>query len=409
MKILQVVNAFPPAWSHGGPAQMTYNISKELATRGHEVTVYTGDICDATSRVPRARQPTEMDGIQLYRFRNLSNTLAYKNIPLTFGMALALRSNVHKYDVVHAHLYRCAQSIFVHRYAAKRNVPYILQPRGALALLGKGRVKLVFDKLFGHSIVKDASKIIASSRFESDQFQDIFADFPLDKVVHLPNYIDLRSYEHLPQAGQFRRKHGIDEPAKIVLFLSRIHEIKGADLLVAAFSRIKRAVNFPVKLVMAGPDEGYLRTLKSLAKDLKVDNDVIFPGPLYGREKLEAYVDADVFTLPSRYESFGNVVFEALACGTPVIVTNNCGVSEWICPDVGYVIEYDPGQLCSALLAVLQDEQHSKTLGNNGKELIKREFDWEKGILRLEKLYETVVSESGTEDIPGNTIFSGDG
>jgi glycosyltransferase involved in cell wall biosynthesis len=393
MKILQVINSFPPAWATGGPAQMAYNISKKLVERGHEVTVYTGDVCDATSRMPRARHPTGMDGIQLYRFRNLSNMLAYKNIPLTFGMALALRSNVHKYDVVHAHLYRCTQSIFVHRYACKRNVPYILQPRGGLPLLlGKGRLKLVFDKLFGHSIVKDASKIIASSRFESDQFQDVFVDFPLDNVIYLPNYVDLRTYEHLPETGQFRRKHGIDKTAKIVLFLSRIHEIKGADLLVAAFSRAKLAVDFPVKLVIAGPDGGYTRTLKSLAKELEVDDDVVFPGPLYEREKLEAYVDADVFALPSRYESFGNVVLEALACGTPVIVTNNCGVSEWIGSNVGFVIEYDQIQLCEALKAILQNEQLAKRFGKDGKKLIKREFDWEKGILGLEKLYEIVAN-----------------
>jgi glycosyltransferase involved in cell wall biosynthesis len=408
MKILQVINSFPPAWATGGPAQMAYNISKELVDRGHEVTVYTGDVCDATSRVPQARQPTEMDGIQLYRFRNLSNRLAYKNVPLTFGMALALRSNVDKYDVVHAHLYRCVQSIFVHRYACKRDIPYILQPRGALPLLSKSRPKLVFDKLFGHSIVRDASKIIASSRIESGQFRDVFVDFPVDKVVHMPNYIDLASYADLPQRGQFRRKHNIGERAKVVLFLSRLHERKGADLLVAAFSKLKRTVDFPVTLVIAGPDEGYLQTLKSLAKRLMIENEVLFPGLLQGREKLEAYVDADVFVLPAkdRYESFGNVVLEALACGTPVIVTNNCGVSEWIGKDVGYVIDYDETALYDTLNEVLLCGDLGKTLGHTGKELIKNEFDLHKGILRLEELYEVVVSENWVQNTDARHISS---
>lgn len=192
-----------------------------------------------------------------------------------------------------------------------------------------------------------------------------------------------------------------------MLFLSRIHERKGADLLLASFSRLKRTVDFPVTLVVAGPDEGYLQNLKSLAKRLRIENEVLFPGLLQGREKLEAYVDADVFVLPSkdRYESFGNVALEALACGTPVIVTNNCGVSEWIGSNVGFVIRYDQMELCDALKAILQNEQLSKRLGDNGKKLISKEFGWDKGILQLEKLYEAVVNENGTENIAGAPFF----
>jgi glycosyltransferase involved in cell wall biosynthesis len=89
--------------------------------------------------------------------------------------------------------------------------------------------------------------------------------------------------------------------------------------------------------------------LKSLANQLGVEDNVVFPGPLCEREKLEAYVDAAVFVLQSHYESFGNVVLEALACGTPVIVTNNCGVSEWISGDVGYIVESNEEELCNAL------------------------------------------------------------
>ncbi|MGZ4853062.1 MAG: glycosyltransferase [Halobacteriota archaeon] len=124
-----------------------------------------------------------------------------------------------------------------------------------------------FDKLLGHSIAKHASKIITSSRIESHQFQDVFVDFPVDKVVRIPNYVDIANCVDLPDRGQFRRKHNIDEHAKVVLFLSRTHERKGADLLVAAFSEVKQTVDFPAKVVIAGPDDGYSRTLKSLAKN----------------------------------------------------------------------------------------------------------------------------------------------
>jgi len=404
VKILQVSLRFPPAPVYGGVPRTTYLVSKELAKRGHDVTVFTTDAYDANSRLKPRYNPTVIDGITVYRFRTVSNYLAYRNVPIAPAMAFALRRHIESFDLVHLREHFHFQAVLVHHYATKKSVPYILQAHGSLprsvprpnarrVLYSKSQPKKVFDILFGHSIIKDASKIIASSTIESNQFKNAFADFPLEKVVHLPNYIDRSSYEDLPEHGHFRKKHDIDRNAKVVLFLSRIHERKGADLLITAFSRVKRAVNPPLNVVIAGPDEGYTDTLKSLANKMGVGNDVVFPGPIYGREKLEAYVDADVFVLPSkdRFESFGNVALEALACGTPVIVTNNCGVSEWIGRDVGYVIEYDERELRDALLAVLQNEHSSKTLGNNGKKFVNKEFGWETGILKLEELYASVV------------------
>jgi glycosyltransferase involved in cell wall biosynthesis len=417
VKILQVSLRFPPAPAYGGVPRTTYLVSKELVKRGHDVTVFTTDAYDANSRLKPLYNPTNMDGITVYRFRTVSNYLAYRNVPIAPAMALALRRQIESFDLVHLREHFHFQAVLVHHYATKKSIPYILQAHGSLprkiealdskrALLSKSQPKNFFDNFFGHSILKDASKIIASSQIESDLFQTAFADFPFEKVVCMPNYVDLKSYQNLPQRGQFRAKHAISERAKTVLFLGRIHPIKNIETLLAAFSNVKRTVNCPVKLVIAGPDEGHLQTLKSLARQLDVENDMVFPGPLYEREKLEAYVDADVFVLPSHYESFGNVALEALACGTPVIVTNNCGVSEWISGDVGYIVESNEEELCNALSDVLQNEQLSRKLGSNGKTLVEKEFGWDKGILQLEELYEAVISGNCTENIAGHPFFS---
>lgn len=406
MKVLQVISSFPPAYSYGGPLNVAYRVSKELVKRGHEVSVFTTDVFDGNSRLTFQDNPMWMDGIQVYHFRNMSNYFAHKNLTFAPKMAFALSKYIERFDVVHIREYFSFQAAVAHHYAVKKGIPYVLQAHGSLprinaqqnhkkVLQSNNRLKKIFDILVGRSLINDASAIIATSRIESDQFQDVFTDFPIDRVVHLPNCVDLEDYEDLPERGKFRRKYDIDERAKIILFLSRIHERKGADLLLASFSRLKRTVDFPVTLVVAGPDEGYLQNLKSLAKRLRIENEVLFPGLIKGRKKLEAYVDADVFVLPAkdRYESFGNVVLESLACGTPVIITNNCGVSEWIGTGVGYIINYDEKALSDALNKILRGEDLGKTLGNTGKELIKNEFGWRKGILRLEELYEDIVSE----------------
>ena len=115
----------------------------------------------------------------------------------------------------------------------------------------------------------------------------------------------------------------------------------------------------------------------------------------YEKDKLEAYVDADVFVLSSkdRYESFGNVVLEACACGTPVIVTNNCGVSEWIGDDVGYVVEYDKDRLRDAIFEVLSDERLGRRFGEEGRRLVMDEFGWDKIIRKIEGVYEDCIRD----------------
>jgi glycosyltransferase involved in cell wall biosynthesis len=305
---------------------------------------------------------------------------------------MVARKEIRDFDVIHIHEYRNIPAVVVHHYAKKYGVPYVLQPRGSVPVIVKSKQKKLFDAVFGRAIIKDASKIIASSKLESDQYWDVFSNLKSKKIVHIPNGIDLKTYQKLPQKGEFRRKYLIDDDKKVILFLSRIHKRKGADILVEAFSKLKNEIE-NVKLVIAGPDEGYLDKLKLIVSKLNIEGDVMFPGPLYEKDKLEAYIDADVFILPSkdRYESFGNVVLEACACGTPVIITNNCGVSERIGNNVGYVVEYDKDQLRDAMIKVLSDERLRRRFGEEGMRLMREEFGWDRVILDVERIYRRII------------------
>ena len=83
---------------------------------------------------------------------------------------------------------------------------------------------------------------------------------------------------------------------------------------------------------------------------MKISNRIYFTGPLYDKDKLEAYVDADVYVLPSIYEAFPNTVLEAWASGTPIIVTDKCGLADIVeNADAGYVIKYDKTQLAETI------------------------------------------------------------
>jgi len=383
MKILQVIPAFYPAHAYGGTVEVAYHISKELVRRGHEVTVYTSDSLDKYHR--QKSRISEVDGIKVYYFKTPSNRLAWNRLVFTPGMRLQLSKEIKNFDTIHLHGFRNFQNIPAHHYAKKYSIPYVLQAHGSLPrIIKKQRLKKLYDWVWGNKILKDASKVVALTRTEAEQYKKMGVDE--DKIEIVPNGIDLSKFENLPEKGEIRRKYLIEDDEKVILYLGRIHKIKGIDLFVKAFADLAAELD-NVKLVIIGPDDGFLSMLKAQIEDLKMDDKILFTGPLYERDKLEAYVDADVYVLPSVYETFPVTVLEACACGTPVIITDRCGIAD-IVDKVGCVVEYDKDQLRDAMFKIWSEEELRRKLGVEGGRLVREEFGWDKIVRRLESIYE---------------------
>jgi len=260
-----------------------------------------------------------------------------------------------------------------------------LQAHGSLPRIGAWRkLKWFYDALFGYKLLRDASRVIALSRVEAEQYRCM--GVPEEKIAIIPNGIDLSEYANLPPKGSFKKKFGIKEEEKIVLYLGRIHWIKGVDILVKAFANVIKKLD-NIRLVIVGPDDGYLSELRALIKALRIENKVIIAGPLYGRDKLEAYVDADVYVLPSRYEIFSMSVLEALACGTPVILTENCGIAEYFRDKAGLVVKPDSNHLGEALLEMLLNQDKQKVFRENCKTVMQK-FNISETVSKLEKVYQ---------------------
>jgi len=136
-----------------------------------------------------------------------------------------------------------------------------------------------------------------------------------------------------------------------------------------------------------GPDDGYLGELEALTKALKIEDNVLISGPLYGKNKLEAYVDADVYVLPSRYEIWGMTVLEAIACGTPIVSTENCGIMEYFRDKVGLVVKPYSNHLGEALLEMLTNQEKQKIFRENCKTVIEK-FSVSETVSKLEEVYE---------------------
>ena len=165
---------------------------------------------------------------------------------------------------------------------------------------------------------------------------------------------DLQEFATLPPPGVFRTEWALPADEPIVLFLGRLIPRKGVDLLVEAFAR---ACPEHGRLVIAGPEgeAGYVGKLRELARGKGIEGRTVFTGPLYGDQKKSALVDGQVFVLPSRYENFANGVAEAIACGMPVIISDRCGIQEFVAGQVGLVVPREIPALADALRQILGD------------------------------------------------------
>ena len=389
MKILHVINFFKPSWESGGPARVAYGFSKKLIARGHEVTVYTTDGFKSKLDVEK-NKPVDVDGIKTYYFKNLSSYLVRRMIlPIPFYSPIIAKREIKNFDIIHIHEYGTLLSVIVHHYAKKHGIPYIFQAHGSLPNINeKMSLKKLYNIFYGYKILKNASKVIALTKTEVKQYKKIGVDE--NKIEIVPNGIDFSEYSKLPNKGKFREKYSIRDDEKMILYLGRIHQIKGIDLLVEAFADLTKELD-TVRLVVVGPDDGYLSTLKKQINDLGVSDKILFTGPLYNkRDKLEAYVDADVYVLSSIYETFPVTVLEAWACGVPVIVTDKCSIAN-IIDKVGCVVEFDKDQLRDGITKILCDEDLRRRFGEGGRRLVKEQFDLDGVVGRLEQIYEDIL------------------
>jgi glycosyltransferase involved in cell wall biosynthesis len=393
MNILQISPTFVPS-KFGGVKTVSFNISHFLAEQGHNVVVYTTDAEIGPNRLTLKDYSILLGKINVIYFKNLNNSLAFRyRIFLPIGFRAKIINEIQNFDIIHIHDYRSLLAIIACFYAKKYGIPYIIQPHGSLPRTSpKQYLKGIFDLIWGKSILINASKVIALTDAEREQILKI--GVPQNKIKIIPNGIDLKQFSNLPTKGIFRSRYNISNEEKIVLFLGRIHRIKGIDLLISAYSELLE--EFPhSRLVITGPDDGFLLELKEMIDSNNLEKNVVFTGPLFEFEKLSAYVDADVLVLPSRYETFPVTILEAMNCGTPVLLSNRCGISNLIQKNnAGLIFDFDKEQLKECIRKILIDNSLKSSITNKGKSFVEENYDWGAIISLLESLYLEILGDN---------------
>jgi glycosyltransferase involved in cell wall biosynthesis len=205
--------------------------------------------------------------------------------------------------------------------------------------------------------------------------------------------LDFSAYQTLPPPGAFRERFPETGGKEIILFLGRINFKKGLDLLVQALARVVRKRR-DLHLVVAGPDDdGWGVRVKGWLQQEGIADCATFTGMLLGEEKLAALRDARLFVLPSYSENFGIAVIEAMACGLPVVISDQVNIwREVEAAGAGLVTPCAVDPLAAALERLVAEADTAADMGRRGKELVARRFQWDSIALDLQAVYSGIIA-----------------
>lgn len=368
----------------GGPARAIVGLARAQAHQGSKVRViatWHGE------RDETIQAELEAGGVGVRQVGPAWGPLKWHR-----ELGRALESEIEHADIVHVHaLWEDIQHRAA-RIAHRRGVPYVMRPCGMLdpwSLSQSAWKKKLMLALRVRGNLDRAAAIHYTCAVERDLAKPL--NLKANAVVE-PNGVELSEFARLPELGAFRRRWPALQDRPFALFLSRVHPKKGLDLLVPAFARLPLGDSM---LVIAGPDtDGYGAEVKELARRLGVADRVLFVGMLKGRERIEALVDATLFVLTSRQENFGVSVVEALAAGTPVLISDQVNIHREITEGgVGGVVPLDVAEIARAMERWMVDAALRSGAQEKAPAFVRENYDWNRIAERWTTRYRDLVAK----------------
>jgi glycosyltransferase involved in cell wall biosynthesis len=372
--IAHVSATFPPYY--GGTGNVCYHNARVLASRGHQVHVHTA---------AWPGEPDDPSGVVVHRYRPLVRVGNAPVLPQLLGLRRA--------SLIHLHHPFYAGSEFV----ALSGRPYVVTYHQDVAREGMiGLAASLHDRTVGRLVIRRAARLCPTTldyiRHSAIAEQ---ADKLGDKVVAIPNGVDVERFMPAPVDLAVRQKYGLPEDGIVVLFvgaMDQAHYFKGVPTLLKALARVPSAFALLV-------GEGDLRSqYERLSRELGLGSRTVFTGRIPAHELPGAYRAATMVVLPSETqgEAFGMVLLEGMASARPVIATDLPGVRSVVSDgNDGFLVPAgNTDALANAISSMAQmTDSAREILGVAGRQKVEAAFSWERIGERLEALYLDVLSE----------------
>ncbi|MGE5410326.1 MAG: glycosyltransferase [Clostridiales bacterium] len=373
---LVTINATIDPIKGGGTAERTVQLARAWVKEGIDCSILSTNIGLQDAYLSSFKS----ENLKVYVLPIL-NKKFYLPIP-KLGI---VRKLITESDIVHIMGHWTFINAIAYYYAKKLRKPYAVCPAGALPVYDFGRSKMlkkIFNKLVGKAIIRNANFHIAVGDNEYSHYAEY--GIPAGKIKIIRNGVTPGDYE-TADGSAFRNFLGIGD-SPYILFMGRINSIKGPDILLDAFIRIKS--NFPeMHLVLAGPDGGMTRELKEITARESLESRVHFTGYLEGQMKISAYKAASLLTVPSRQEAMSIVALEAGICGVPVLITDQCGFADLTQIGGGKIVPVTEEDLAAGLCSLLNNRDLLAEMGKRFRAYIFENYTWKASAKSYIKLF----------------------
>ena len=371
MKILHVIPSLDP--ETGGPPRIAVALAAAQASLNHTVHIASyGAKQSLVDSTPDYKETPYSGHIGLLDLGKVTRKESFwgKRAQMVFGKA------VPSFDVIHLHNVWETVLDVAAKAARQNKKPYYVLANGMLdpwSLSQKSWKKKLALALRQRKMLEQATALHVGNKEELHGVRKIGIQTRAEIV---PNGVFLDQIDSSLTEDCFGKLFPELADKRFVLFLSRLHYKKGLDVLADAFYAFSQ-VHPDWHLVVAGPDGGAQEPFTEQIRKHQLTERVHMVGPLYGQAKFAALAAAQCFCLPSRQEGFSVAILEALACGLPVVITEQCHFPEVAKVGAGRVIPLSTENVANALEEVTHDEQAGKHMGQCARNLIESRYTWQ--------------------------------
>ncbi|KQM63960.1 hypothetical protein ASE74_12400 [Pedobacter sp. Leaf216] len=419
MKIIQITASYKPAFIYGGPIQsvgkLCETLSEVVQQKNFDYAQY--DKCPALEvlttnangneeLVVSIGKPVLVEGVKVTYFKRWTKDHSHFSPGLLWGLRRALRQHIKlnaslvKSDssikinkdqtpnaslIIHIHAWWNLVSVLSCWLAKWYKIPVVLSPRGMLTSYTQTNRNSSFKKFLHQLLGKKLLQYCHIHATSEQEKKDILEIVSPKSITVIPNLVNIQK----PVFGSQLAIANDNPPVFRLIFLSRIEEKKGLELLFEALSLLE--INWQLTIAGSGK-AAYLESLKLKAQNLNLHQRINWIGQVDNHNKYELMAKHDLLVLTSFNENFANVVIESLSVGTPVLISNQVGLSDYVIDrQLGWVSALEAIDIKATLLRSYEDHQTRHKIRQMATEMINKDFDDQVLAKRYLKLYDQVV------------------
>jgi glycosyltransferase involved in cell wall biosynthesis len=349
---------------------------------GHNVHVVARDKQDSEGTV---------NGIKVHYISGVGNALTrYWKFARSASKKIKELNEEIGFDIIHANL-PLVPSFAIPKDSAKAVVCAVHSTWKGEAIVTKNdnpkelnpneKAMLRFNSVlrsYEKKLMNRSDALIAVSKYTVNELTDLYG-ISTDKIHVIYNGVDIQKFKPRPNKTELRKQFGLDANKKIVLFVGRLYHRKGLEPLLRSIPPVLEQFSNVTFAISGTGFKEKEESLKKLATELNIENDVKFLGYIADEKLPELYSASDIFVLPAIYENFPFAILEAQSTALPVISTKVGGIPEFLEDGKnGFVIEPgDEDMLTQKLLALLQNPDLTKNMGDLGRKMIEKQLSWD--------------------------------